>query len=450
MRARLSSLSVAAIAAVSCFQVEPLPDCGQNAGEGGLYTPHYVCMPRAGAPLEISIAPRRLLRGDFDDEGVDNDFAVLLDLGRIQIHTTRDQKTELSAKLEAEGRVEAIAAARFFGEGHGDDLLGVTAGDKASGTAGRVFGFHNGGDMFASTSPEQFDAATLVPWGNCPAPNSIETLDVVDVENATGVAIGCDSGPPTAETPDEPLDGIVVEADAGVPFALQRRVGLKIPELTGIHAVNVAQLDGLGFEDIVAAHRPMDSEHESLAIYLVGKDAFTMNADQAERLDIPLTHFEIRRVLLDDLDGDGDVRPRRGASFGPRDHGGPPAPQRAAAVRGAAVLRRGPGHPRRRARRLHRRRRGRHRCRSRRRGHRPQRGQRPCPHPRSLPGPGRLRARSRRRGQRRDRRPRAARLRRRRPHRHRRGGEGRQRGAGVLLAQSLARRRVGPPTPARR
>ncbi|MFY0541495.1 FG-GAP repeat domain-containing protein [Nannocystis pusilla] len=308
MRARLSSLSLAAIAAVSCFQVEPLPDCGQNAGEGGLYTPHYVCMPRAGAPLEISIAPRRLLRGDFDDEGVDNDFAVLLDLGRIQIHTTRDQKTELGAKLEAEGRVEAIAAARFFGEGHGDDLLGVTAGDKASGTAGKVFGFHNGGDMFASTSPEQFDAATLVPWGNCPAPNSIETLDMVDVENATGLAIGCDSGPPTAEKPeDEPLDGIVVEADDAVPFALQRRVGLKIPELTGIHAVNVAQLDGLGFEDIVAAHRPIDSEHESLAIYLVSKDAFTMNADQAERLDIPLTHFEIRRVLLDDLDGDGDV-----------------------------------------------------------------------------------------------------------------------------------------------
>ncbi|MCY1007666.1 VCBS repeat-containing protein [Nannocystis pusilla] len=285
-----------------------MPDCGQNAGEGGLYTPHYVCMPRAGAPLEISIAPRRLLRGDFDDEGVDNDFAVLLDLGRIQIHTTRDQKTVLGAKLEAEGRVEAIAAARFFGEGHGDDLLGVTAGDKGSGTAGKVFGFHNGGDMFARTSPEQFDAATLVPWGNCPAPNSIETLDVVDVENATGLAIGCDSGPPTAEKPeDEPLDGIVVEADDAVPFALQRRVGLKIPELTGIHAVNVAQLDGLGFEDIVAAHTPMDSEHESLAIYLVSKDAFTMNADQAERLDIPLTHFEIRRVLLDDLDGDGDV-----------------------------------------------------------------------------------------------------------------------------------------------
>ncbi|MDC0715570.1 FG-GAP repeat domain-containing protein [Nannocystis bainbridge] len=308
MRARLSSLPVAAIAAASCFQVEPLPDCGANAGEGGLHTPHHVCMPRAGAPLELPIAPRRLLRGDFDDEGVDNDFAVLLDLGRIQIHTTRAQKTELSAELEMAGRIEAIAAARFFGEGHGDDLLGVTAGTPATGTAGKVFGFHNGGDMFARTSPEQFDAATLVPWGNCPAPNSIETLDVVGVEKTTGLAIGCESGPAPKDKPDEePLDGIVVAADDGALFALQRRVGLQIPELTGIHAVNVAQLDGLGFEDIVAAHRPKDSEHESLAIYLVSKDAFTMKADEAERLDIPLSHYEIRRVLLDDLDGDGDV-----------------------------------------------------------------------------------------------------------------------------------------------
>lgn len=309
MRARLSSLSVAAIAAVSCFQVEPLPDCGQNVGEGGLYTPHYVCMPRAGAPLEISIAPRRLLRGDFDDEGVDNDFAVLLDLGRIQIHTTRAQETALSAELAVDGRVEAIAAARFFDGGeHGDDLVGVTAGKPTSSTPGKVFGFHNGGDLFAVKVPEQFDAATILPWGNCPAPNSIETLDVVGMGHAKGLAIGCESGPPPEDNPDaEPLDGMVVAAEGGVSFASQGRLGLQIPELIGVHAVNVAQLDGLGLEDIVFAHRPLDSEHESLAVYLVREDAFTVQGQPAERLDVPLDHYEIRRVLLDDLDGDGDV-----------------------------------------------------------------------------------------------------------------------------------------------
>ncbi|WAS97433.1 FG-GAP repeat domain-containing protein [Nannocystis punicea] len=309
MRARFVSLPVAAIAVASCFQVEPLPDCGDRAGEDGLHTPHYLCMPRAGEPLQMPVAPRRLLRGDFDDEGVDNDFAVLLDLGRIQIHTTRDQKTKLSAELEMDGQIEAITAARFFDGGeHGDDLLGVTAGKPMSGTAGKVFGFHNGGDVFALAVKEQFEAATLFPWGNCPAPNSIEAPEVVGTNQAAGLAIGCDSGPPPEGKPEEePLDGMVVKADSGVLFAAQKRGGLQIPELTGVHAVNVAQLDGLAFEDIVFAHRPIDSEHESLAVYLVQEDAFGGQPQDPERLDIPLARYDIRRVLLDDLDGDGDV-----------------------------------------------------------------------------------------------------------------------------------------------
>ncbi|MCY1053974.1 VCBS repeat-containing protein [Nannocystis sp. SCPEA4] len=310
MRARLTPVTVVALALASCFQVEPLPDCA-GAGEDGLHTPHYVCMPRAGEPLEMPIAPRRLLRGDFDDEGVDNDFAVLLDLGFIQIYTTRDRKTELAAGLQIEGRIEAIAAARYFDGMHGDDLLGVTAGDKMAGKAGTVFGFHNGGDVFKSDVPEQFDAATLIPFGNCPAPNSLESLDFVGMERAVGLAIGCESGPPPMDAPDEePLDGMVVGNEEATLFALQPRLGLQIAGLEGVHAVNVAQLDGLGLEDIVFAHQPktmMMGGDQSLAVFPVHMDAFSGMGPPAERIDIPLEHGEIRQVLVDDLDGDADI-----------------------------------------------------------------------------------------------------------------------------------------------
>jgi len=308
MRARLIPVTVAASALASCFQVDPLPDC-VGASDDGLHTPHYVCMPRAGAPLEMPVAPRRLLRGDFDDEGVDNDFAVLLDLGLIQIYTTRDQKTELTAGLQIAGKIEAIAAARYFDGEHGDDLLGVTAGDKTTGASGTVFGFHNGGDVFQAATLEQFDAATLFPFGNCPAPNSLESLDFVGMERSVGLAVGCESGPPPSDKPEEePLDGMVIGAEEATAFALQPRLGLQIPALVGVHAVNVAQLDGLALEDIVFAHQPgkMGAD-QSIAIFPVAMEAFSGMGAKPERIDVPLEHGEIRRVLVDDLDGDADI-----------------------------------------------------------------------------------------------------------------------------------------------
>ena len=49
-----------------------------------------------------------------------------------------------------------------------------------------------------------------------------------------------------------------------------------MPGLTGVHAVNVAQLDGLELEDIVLAHQPekdgKPAEHQELAVYPVFMD----------------------------------------------------------------------------------------------------------------------------------------------------------------------------------
>jgi hypothetical protein len=303
MRARLSPVTAAALVAASCFQVEPLPDCADAAGEGGLYVRHHVCMPLAGEPLVMPVAPRRLLRGDFDAEGVANDFAVQLDLGLIHVYTTRDQETTQAATLQMSGRIEAITAARYFGDGvHGDDLIGVTAGDPNIGAPGKVFGFHNGGDLFATTTPEVFDAFTVIPPGVCPAPNSVETFDVSGMKTAAGLAIGCDTGPSS-----EGLDGIVVFAADDTAFEAQVRLGLQHAALTGVHAVNVAQLDGLGFEDIVLAYTPAPGGDHALSVHPIYGEGMSSGGDQSERVDVPLGHGAVSRVLVGDVDGDADI-----------------------------------------------------------------------------------------------------------------------------------------------
>lgn len=309
MRARIIPVTALALAAGSCFQIDPLPDCEDGGGEGALYVRSYVCMPLAGEPLEMPVAPRQLLRADFDDEGVDNDFAVLLDLGKIQIFTTRGQKTAQAAVLDAGARIEAITAARYFSQGDaGDDLIGVIRGNPMNNTPGTVFGFHNGGDMFAETTPETISAFTLLPIGVCPAPNSVATMDLPGMALAFAVAVGCESGPPPMEMPmDEPLDGILIRREDGKLFDAHARVGLKMPQLVGVHAVNVAQLDGLELEDIVLAHTPAMAENQSLAVYPVTMAALSGVGPPPAQIDVSLEHGSIQQVLLDDLDGDADI-----------------------------------------------------------------------------------------------------------------------------------------------
>lgn len=307
MRARFVPILALALSGASCFQVEPLPDCADQGGEGALYVRHHVCMPLAGDPLTMDIAPRKLLRADFDGDGVDNDFAVLLDFGFIAIYLTRDGKSEPVAGLQIEGRVEAITAARYFSGGEfGDDLLGVVAGDPMAGLPGTVFGFHNGGDLFASGVQEQFSAFTLLPPGNCPKPNSIAMMDVVGQAQAGAIAVGCESGPAPMDMPmAEPLDGILVfREDKAID--LQTRLGLVIPKLVKVHAATLGQLDGRELEDIVVAYEPPMSDHEALAVYPLFAEELT-KGKQREGTEIPLAHGAISRVLLGDLDGDNDV-----------------------------------------------------------------------------------------------------------------------------------------------
>jgi hypothetical protein len=302
MRTRLAS--VVLVAATGCFQVEPLPDCAEQSGP---YLQHHVCMPAAGPPITMPVAPRKLVAGDFDNENIDNDFAVLLDQGFIQVYATSGQQTQLAAELTAPSRVESLIAVRYFALGQtGDDLIGVIRGDgKLPGT---VFAFHNGGDLFAGKVVEQFLAISFL-LQPCVAPNSLVAIEFPGVPFAVGLAVACETA---AGAATDVIDGMVVynpavydEMTPEQPFEQHARFGLPIPEQAEVHAATVAQLDGLGFPDVALASRTGEGEDETIVVYPVIDDPMTMMPD-VEPTVVPLANGRVGALQVADLDDDGD------------------------------------------------------------------------------------------------------------------------------------------------
>lgn len=303
MRTRHASVVVLA-AAAGCFQVEPLPDC---ADQSGPYLQHHVCMPAAGPPITIPVAPRKLVAGDFDDEKIDNDFAVLLDQGYIQVYATRDAETRLAADFNAPARVESLIATRYFALGQtGDDLIGVIRGDgKLPGT---VFAAHNGGDLFAGKVIEQFLSISIL-LQVCLSPNSLVAIELPGVPFAVGLAMACETA---ADAAPESIDGMVVynpaiydEMTPEQPFGQHARFGLAIAAQAEVHAATVAQLDGLGFPDVALASRTGKGDDETIVVYPVLDDP-TMTMPQVEPTVVPLQNGRVGALQVADLDDDGD------------------------------------------------------------------------------------------------------------------------------------------------
>lgn len=115
-------LALLAAPATSCFLVSPLPDC---ADQGGLYLAYHVCMPRFREPIEIAGEPQELVVGNLDGAGPDDDVAVLVDPGEIQIYMdlASDTPTTVVLPYEAATPIEGILAARFLKGSTGDDLI---------------------------------------------------------------------------------------------------------------------------------------------------------------------------------------------------------------------------------------------------------------------------------------------------------------------------------------
>jgi hypothetical protein len=298
MRHRLAPAVL--LAAAGCFQVEPLPDC---ADPSGLYLKGHVCMPAAGPPIEMPVAPRKLIGGDFDNQNIDDDFAVLLDQGYMQVYTTTNQQTRLATELLAPGKVESMIAARYFALGlTGDDLIGVIRGDGK--TAGTVFAIRNGGAELVPQAIEQLDAdaGLLQP---CVAPNSLVAVEVPDVPFAVGIAFACEtaSGPATTLA----LDALVIfnAGDPAVKFADHERQGVPFPGQAEVHAATVAQLDGLGFPDIAFASRTGEGDNESLVVYAVVEDPKGMMSE-TDPVVVPLANGRVSALQVADLDDDGD------------------------------------------------------------------------------------------------------------------------------------------------
>lgn len=304
MRTRLAP---ALLLAASCFQVER-PECSDRSGP---YVAFHVCMPPASAPITMPIAPRRLVAGDFDAEGVDNDFVVLLDLDRVQVYTTADGATKLRAELTAPGKIESIAATRYFDLGvHGDDLLGLIRGDGV--LAGTVFGVHNGGDVFAKKEVEKFDAYMFwPPFAPCLAPNSLVAIEVPEYPVAAALAFACEtkSGPDTVNNIDGALIYNPITYDMKAPdkpFPDHGRVGAALADVAEIHAATVAQLDGLGPPDVAFASRTGTGADESLVVLILKSMPDMSNAPSFETQVLPLQNGRVEAVQVADVDGDGD------------------------------------------------------------------------------------------------------------------------------------------------
>jgi len=155
MRGRVLAVAMSAASASGCFSIEPLADC---ADPGGLYLAYHVCMPPARAPIELPGEPQDLVLGDFDNEGVDDDVAVLLDPAEVRIFTALelDVPNEAVRALKKDVYIEGILAARLLDPATGDDLIGWQAGVRMGPgdvpLAGDLAILPNGGDMFAGAA----------------------------------------------------------------------------------------------------------------------------------------------------------------------------------------------------------------------------------------------------------------------------------------------------------
>ena len=61
------------LALAQCFPVSELGDCEERSG---LYVAHQVCMPPAGADIDVPAGTFRMVRGDLDGQGSVDDLAV--------------------------------------------------------------------------------------------------------------------------------------------------------------------------------------------------------------------------------------------------------------------------------------------------------------------------------------------------------------------------------------
>ncbi len=307
-KSRMTSFAALAVVLGGCFQVEPLADCSSAAG---LYVRHHVCMPLAGPPLLLAGKPEELVVGDFDDDGFNNDLAILLDPDLVRVFAPLDLDAPTPTReievFDGELDVEALLPVRYLdGAAFGQDLI-VWSSDPDpdfSAETATIVALRNGGDAFASGDRSDVllgwakgPGDTLVVANPCPMPGSGVALGRPGSRAATAVVISC-------EQADAALtQGIVILNlnFPGVPFSTHPQGPLPGDSgLLDIRGTASAAIDTVGAPDILIAHRPRNDKHDQLTIVL-------FDTMPTGTIELEPEQRSIDQIASADLDRDGDI-----------------------------------------------------------------------------------------------------------------------------------------------
>ncbi len=321
------------LALAQCFPVSELGDCEERSG---LYVAHQVCMPPAGADIDVPAGTFRMVRGDLDGQGSVDDLAVqgatktTSSIGLVTAIATKARVTS----VEIPGRiVSAIAPVPLFGGSAGQDIAAtIYGGDPPANAAeldawvddpdnlGALLMVPNvggaldlGGASVHVLAPARGTAkAEVYVRSMCLRPNSLLAMRAGDLKQHV-LPMTCD----VVSTLDAPLMA-GSQPDIGIlevaPLLAGKDDffhGIDDPTSQEPHASAVGDFNGDGYQDIAVA-TALSKEDDLYAtlkandkVVLGFGDRFGPYLDSASSSTVYLDQGQISGLHAADLDGNG-------------------------------------------------------------------------------------------------------------------------------------------------